>query len=127
VFVIEVEFHSVIFSANSLFIFDFFSFCFMVSECRLASMASHDSTSSSSSLSSASLSYFSSIAKNFSFIPTKLDSSNYLYWKAQVLATIRAFDLLSFINKANVPSKYIPSENDEPIVNPEFLNWIKSD
>ena len=99
----------------------------MVSEpSRLASMASRDSTSSSSSLSSAALSDFASVFKAFSFVPTKLDSNNYLYWQAQILATIRAFDLLPFIIKTDLLPKYISSGDAEPdselVVNPDFLS-----
>ena len=73
------------------------------------------------------LSDFASIAKAFSFIPMKLDLSNYIYWKAHVLATLRAFDLLPFINKIDLPPKYVQSEENELIVNPEFLNWMRLD
>ena len=90
-------------------------------------MASHDSNSSSSSLSSAALSDFASFAEAFSFIPMKLDSNNYLYWKALVLAIVRAFDLLLFINKIDLSPKYIQLEDNESIVNPDFLNWMWSD
>jgi len=37
----------------------------------------------------------------------KLDSDNYIFWKAQVLAMIRAFDLLPFLNKTPPPPKYV--------------------
>jgi len=57
----------------------------------------------------------------------KLDSNNYLYWKALVLAIVRAFDLLLFINKIDLSPKYIQLEDNESIVNPDFLNWMWSD
>ena len=97
---------------------------------RLASMASRDLISSSA-LSNAALSDFPSVSKAFSFVPTKLDLNNYLYWKAQILTTIRAFDLLPFINKIDLPPKYVPSSdvevNSELVVNPDFLWWMRSD
>lgn len=34
---------------------------------------------------------------------------------------------MSFINKIDLLSKYIQSEGSEPIVNPNFLNWMRSD
>ena len=94
---------------------------------QLTSMASCDSNSptlphSSSTLSSATQYDFSTMVKAFNFIPTKLDSDNYLYEKAHILATIRAFDLLSFINKLSPLPKYLSSNQEEPIVNPEYLS-----
>ena len=76
---------------------------------------------------------FPSVAKPLNFVPIKLDTSNYLFWKAQVLATIRAFDLVSFINESQSPPKYILDPNtsadvsDQTIVNPVYLTWIRSD
>ena len=75
---------------------------------------------------------FLSIAKSLNFVPIKLDTSNYLFWKAQVLATIRAFDVLVFINESQTPSKYIlnPNSNAEGsdliILNPMYMTWICS-
>lgn len=41
---------------------------------------------------------FSALAKILNFNPIKLESDNYLFWKAQIYATIRAFDLNQFIS-----------------------------
>ena len=83
---------------------------------------------SSSSLSSASQVDFSAVAKAFSFILMKLDSSNYILWKAQILTTIRAFDLVSFLNKTTPPIKIMPDpDGEDAVINPEYLSWIESD
>ena len=70
------------------------------------------------------------MAKAFSFIPIKLDSNNYIFWKAQILATIRIFDLLPFLNKLPPPPKYVSdltSDGETPVVNMEYMNWMRSD
>ena len=69
---------------------------------------------------------FSAIAKAFSYIPLKLDTRNYIFWKAQILATIRAFDLVLFLNKTS-PPKRVPGPDGESVVNSEYLSWIRSD
>jgi len=73
------------------------------------------------------------VAKAFSFIPIKLDSSNYIFWKAQILATLRAFDLVPFVNKMSPPQKYLVNSDSAPsdgavadVVNPEYLTWMRS-
>ena len=56
-----------------------------------------------------------------------------MFWKARVLATIRAFDLIPFISKISPPAKYTSNLNiegedaDSQIVNPDYLLWIRSD
>ena len=75
---------------------------------------------------------FTAVSKAFSFILLKLDSKNYIFWKAQILATIRAFDLVSFLNKASLPSKYITDSTSDNStvcseVNPEYVSWLRSD
>jgi len=98
-------------------------------------MAGNQQSSSSLrsySFSSASEYGFSSIARVFNCSPIKLDSNNYLFWKAQILATIRAFNLISFINKSEkTPVKYLPDpDSGDPNaqkVNEEHLAWLKSD
>lgn len=86
---------------------------------------------SSSSLSSASQFDFAAVAKAFNFIPIKLDFGNYIFWKAQILATIKAFDLLLFLNKVPPLSKYVSDPDDREVgsqkVNLEYLNWLQSD
>ena len=52
---------------------------------------------------SQSLADFSSLVKAFNFSPIKLETDNYLFWKAQILATIRALDLVQFLSKSKQP------------------------
>ncbi|KAL5856397.1 hypothetical protein ACOSQ3_003855 [Xanthoceras sorbifolium] len=47
---------------------------------------------------------FSSLAKTLHFnLPIKLDESNYIYWKTQILPAINALDLESFIDETKTP------------------------
>ena len=86
---------------------------------------------SSSTFSLSSQSNFGAIAKAFQFIPIKLDSENYIFWKAQVLTTIRAFDLFSFLNKVSPPPKYVTEPGDKEAVgrmlSPKYMTWLRSD
>jgi len=52
---------------------------------------------------------FPSVAKALNYNPIKLGTSNYLFWKAKVLATARAYDLSEFLNKRPPPPKYLPT------------------
>ena len=84
--------------------------------------------SSSSSLSTTTQSEFLAVAKAFNYIPIKLDSSNYIFWKAQILAIIRAFDLVPFLNKSSPLLKFFPnSEGEQAVANSKYLNWIQLD
>ena len=74
---------------------------------------SSNSPQSASTLSVATQSDFTIVAKAFSFVPMKLDFSNYLYWKAQIMETIRAFDLMQFVDKTAPPLKYMYSDQGE--------------
>ena len=100
----------------------------MVSEpdcSNLMALSSSSPRRSSSSLSTATQSEFFAVAKAFNYIPIKLNSSNYIFWKAQILATVCAFDLVPFLNKSFPLLKFLPnSEGEEAVVNPEYLNWI---
>ena len=86
---------------------------------------------SSSSLSFASQSDFVVMVKAFNYIPIRLDPNNYIFWKVHISATIRAFDLQSFLNKALRPAKYMTDpnagEDGAPMMNPEFLSWMRLD
>lgn len=102
-------------------------------------MVSHPSSTSASSLpshvstslSSASQSNFAKMTKAFNYIPIRLDPNNFLFWKAQISATIRAFDLQPFINKTPPPPKFITISDvdaeDSTTVNAEYLTWMRSD
>lgn len=75
---------------------------------------------------------FSSLAKTLSLnLTLRLDHSNYIYWRTQVLTTIEALDLEGLINGAkSPPSKFITvrsGDTEEQQENPEFANWRRSD
>ncbi|TXG59466.1 hypothetical protein EZV62_014039 [Acer yangbiense] len=66
-------------------------------------------------------------------LPIKLDRNNYNFWKIQVLAVVRAFNLEDFVlNPNKCPSKYIQSsrEGSSEVVqslNEDYLTWTKTD
>ncbi|KAK1577018.1 hypothetical protein Q3G72_018477 [Acer saccharum] len=74
------------------------------------------------------------IAKTLNYnLPVKLNSDNYIYWKALVLPAIRALELEDFINGVRLcPSKFVDplnsnkSENDM-VINKDFLSWRRLD
>ncbi|KAL5822667.1 hypothetical protein ACOSQ3_020583 [Xanthoceras sorbifolium] len=76
---------------------------------------------------------FVALAKSINFnIPIKLDCGNYIYWKAQVLPAIEAFELDDFIfGLKPTPPKFIEvvSSNGykETVINKEFTSWRKAD
>ncbi|KAL5855801.1 hypothetical protein ACOSQ4_005603 [Xanthoceras sorbifolium] len=57
---------------------------------------------------------YSSLAKTLnSNVPIKLDKSNYIYWKTQVMPAIRALDLEDYISgSAVIPEPYIDKGSD---------------
>ncbi|KAL5825256.1 hypothetical protein ACOSQ3_021319 [Xanthoceras sorbifolium] len=80
---------------------------------------------------------FGSLAKTLHFnLPIKLDESNYIYWKTQILPAVNALDVESFINETTVPpSQFIAVQVSngnggvriEQQLNPEYQKWKKSD
>ncbi|KAL5758381.1 hypothetical protein ACOSP7_020992 [Xanthoceras sorbifolium] len=80
---------------------------------------------------------FGSLAKTLHFnLPIKLDESNYIYWKTQILPAVNALDLESFIDETAVPpSQFIAVQVSngnggvriEQQLNPEYQKWKKSD
>ncbi|KAL5805601.1 hypothetical protein ACOSQ4_028334 [Xanthoceras sorbifolium] len=94
-----------------------------------------ESTSSlNTGVSSVSTVQASSFPQHLNFnLPLKLDENNYVLWKSQVLPAVRAFDLEEFIlGERLCPSKFLDitsvvSGNTEKQVNPEFLQWRKTD
>ncbi|KAL5836917.1 hypothetical protein ACOSQ3_014086 [Xanthoceras sorbifolium] len=55
---------------------------------------------------------FAALAKSINFnIPVKLDRENYVYWKAQMLPTIEAFELDDFISAWNVLKCLYPQQS----------------
>ncbi|KAL9440555.1 hypothetical protein AB3S75_019261 [Citrus x aurantiifolia] len=74
----------------------------------------------------------------FSFItPFKLDRSNYMLWKNQVLASIRGNRLEGYIYGAKIaPNRFIASssfaeitaaDSSQQIENPEYTIWRSQD
>ncbi|KAL5751674.1 hypothetical protein ACOSQ2_022181 [Xanthoceras sorbifolium] len=63
----------------------------------------------------------------------KLDENNYLFWRAQVLPAIRAYNLEDYIFEVKpVPKKFIEvrsTDSDETVIkiNDDFLTWKKND
>ncbi|KAH6795090.1 hypothetical protein C2S52_005567 [Perilla frutescens var. hirtella] len=60
-------------------------------------------------------------------ISTKLDDSNYLLWKQQVMATISGYDLEGFLTGDNsAPEQLISSTSDGgDLVNPDYTAWTR--
>ena len=86
----------------------------------------------------ASLSNTTSSSLSFNFIqPVKLDRTNYLVWKTQVLTSITGNDLEGFINGDKpCPSQFLHESTGESIrsdftatrtENPEYITWKKTD
>ncbi|KAL9411275.1 hypothetical protein AB3S75_044965 [Citrus x aurantiifolia] len=63
--------------------------------------------------------------------PVKLDQSNYLIWRSQVLASIRGNRLEKFIDGSiTPPSSHIAQRVDDElrsVENPEFITWRSQD
>ncbi|CAA0829640.1 Unknown protein, partial [Striga hermonthica] len=62
-------------------------------------------------------------------ISTKLDESNYLIWKQQVIKAIRGYGVEGYINgETKKPEKLISdSKNGESQINPDYLYWVRQD
>ncbi|KAI9160735.1 hypothetical protein LWI28_011054 [Acer negundo] len=74
------------------------------------------------------------ISKNLNFnLPIKLDQNNFVYWKAQILPIVRAFDLDEFLfGPVRRPQKYVETKDEETgetvkTINDDFLTWKKID
>ncbi|KAL9431989.1 hypothetical protein AB3S75_027072 [Citrus x aurantiifolia] len=63
--------------------------------------------------------------------PVKIDQSNYLIWRYQVLASIHGNKLEKFIDESiNPPPSHIAQrvgEDLRSIENPDFITWISHD
>ncbi|KAH6775619.1 hypothetical protein C2S52_013180 [Perilla frutescens var. hirtella] len=62
-------------------------------------------------------------------ISIKLDDSNYLLWKQQVLATLEGFGFEGFLTgERKCPESCVPGTSNEDIVpNLEFIAWNRQD
>ncbi|KAL5825811.1 hypothetical protein ACOSQ3_021874 [Xanthoceras sorbifolium] len=77
---------------------------------------------------------FAALAKSINFnIPVKLYRDNYVYWKAQVLPAIEAFELDDFIFGIKpIPPKNVEVETEnggekQTSINKEYVSWRKAD
>ncbi|KAL5735746.1 hypothetical protein ACOSQ2_030534 [Xanthoceras sorbifolium] len=94
----------------------------------------HSSSSMSAGFQQRSGAFFSSPFNsqlNFN-LPIKLNDNNYLFWKAQVLPAIRAYNMEDYIFEAKAaPVKYVEETSSEGQVSSrisnEFLVWKKND
>ncbi|KAJ3698209.1 hypothetical protein LUZ61_001914 [Rhynchospora tenuis] len=59
-------------------------------------------------------------------IATKLNLSNYLTWKCQILPIIHGYNLSNFISSPP-PSPTSPGSDGQIIINPEYLPWHRQD
>ncbi|CAA0819588.1 Unknown protein, partial [Striga hermonthica] len=62
-------------------------------------------------------------------ITLKLEDSNFLIWKQQILTAIRGYGLESFISATtSPPDRFItPEEGNLPMLNPEYDIWQRQD
>lgn len=65
---------------------------------------------------------------NFHSLSIKLDRSNYAFWKAQILSTVRAYGFDELIDKFHTPPvQFLPTPTGDRHPNPDFLHWIRRD
>jgi hypothetical protein len=58
----------------------------------------------------------------------KLDNNNYLMWLTQVLPILRHHDLLGIVDGSEpCPPKFITTDEQEEVLNPEFIIWNRKD
>ena len=62
-------------------------------------------------------------------VSVKLDDSNFLLWRQQVLASKKGHNLLKYIKgKKEVPPRFLSVEDEATeIVKPMFIEWEKQD
>ncbi|KAJ1381298.1 Gag-polypeptide of LTR copia-type [Sesbania bispinosa] len=62
-------------------------------------------------------------------VSEKLDETNFLIWKFQVVSTIKGYKLQKYISgNGGMPRKFLSDEDEEmQNVNPEFVNWEQQD
>ncbi|KAL5788342.1 hypothetical protein ACOSP7_005291 [Xanthoceras sorbifolium] len=76
---------------------------------------------------------FQCLAKTLNFnLPIKLDKTNYVNWKAQVTAAIKAFELEEMISSSHQPpNQFIEELDDEGVKilksNPQYRAWKRAD
>ena len=63
-------------------------------------------------------------------INNKLDRSNYLFWKTQILPAARAHDLVAFFLGTKSKPNEVIADSINPVVsinNPEYVSWMRID
>lgn len=102
----------------------------MVLELPLPTMASSSFASSTVAIHSQTRAFTMVIPANLALLSLQLNQSNYAIWKSQVLLTVRAHELESFLlGTCSRPDAFIP-DLDNPnlsINNPEHTIWIRLD
>lgn len=65
---------------------------------------------------------------NLHSISIKLDHSNYVFWRTQILSTTRAHGFDDLLDKfQNPPIQFLPTPTGERHANPDFISWIRRD
>lgn len=70
---------------------------------------------------------------NMTPLHLRLDWTNYGFWRAQVLATVRAHGFEDLLSGAHVPTQFlpspVPSTSSDPnsILSPAYLTWLRRD
>lgn len=65
---------------------------------------------------------------NFHSISIKLDRSNYVFWRTQILSTARAHGFDELLDKFFTPPlQFLPTPSGDRHPNPDFLSWIRRD
>ncbi|KAI3963951.1 hypothetical protein MKW92_007502, partial [Papaver armeniacum] len=64
-----------------------------------------------------------------SYISFKLDETNYIQWRRQVVPILRSHDLYSHVDsEVESPSPFLPgSSTEDPLPNPKYLPWFQID
>ncbi|XP_026416734.1 uncharacterized protein LOC113312194 [Papaver somniferum] len=90
---------------------------------------STDSSTTSSVISSSVSTTTSPLKLKNSYISLKLDETNYIQWRRQVLPILCSHDIYSHVDPdVNSPSLFLPgSSAEEPLPNPDYASWFQID
>ncbi|XP_026436389.1 uncharacterized protein LOC113334268 [Papaver somniferum] len=88
---------------------------------------SKESSTTSTIISSSVSQTSSSLKLKTSYISFKLDETNYIQWRRQVLPILRSHDIYSHVDPTFAsPSPFLPGSSDEePLPNPKYLPWFQ--
>ncbi|KAI3892005.1 hypothetical protein MKW92_013933 [Papaver armeniacum] len=85
-------------------------------------------SASASAVISSSSSSSSSLKLKTSYISFKLDETNYIQWRRQIVPILRSHDIYNHVDPTVASSPHLPcSANEEPSPNPEYLPWFQVD